>query len=150
MAQARTVRGGKKSPSSKWKKRPGSSSKNLSQDCRCKCSGVCSITGRDSIAAGGRTTYRLQVRIARNLGCRAATSGCEHTATTWTKGGPRAGAVTLRDQDKNSVGVTVDRGTAAGTFWLQAQPETSCDCKGPGNIVVDCTDQNEQVTINVT
>ena len=60
------------------------------------------------------------------------------------------GLTTLEDEKKRSVKVKVAAGTPAGVFWLQATPTTKCECKGPGNIVRDCSDQNERVNINVT
>jgi len=90
-----------------------------------------------------------EVRIARNLGCVPVTGACVHNSTKWTKGGPRGTAVTLIDDEKSSVKVKVAAGTLPGTFWLQAQPETTCKCKGPDDIVRDCSDQPEKVTINI-
>ncbi len=147
--QAKTIKK-KTAISRKARKRPSDVYTDLSQNCRCKCSSVCSIEGPDSIKSGKKKTYTLEVNIARNLGCRAVTSGCSHDSTVWAKGGQRGAAVTLEDERTRSVKAKVAPGTAAGTFWLQAQPDTSCKCKGPGDIVRNCSDQNERVTINVT
>ena len=133
----------------KQQKRSGSISTDLSQNCRCICSSVCSIEGPDSITAGTEKTYTLEVRIARNLGCVPDTGACVHKSTKWTKGGPRGTAVTFIDDKKSSVKVKVAAGTLPGAFWLQAQPETTCKCKGPDDIIRDCSDQPEKVTINI-
>ncbi|MDP3282841.1 MAG: hypothetical protein Q8M56_00230 [Desulfobacterales bacterium] len=147
--KAKSVVRKKTSGSVKQQKRSGSISTELSQNCRCICSSVCSIEGPDSITAGTEKTYTLEVRIARNLGCVPDTGACVHNCTKWTKGGPRGTAVTLKDDKRSSVKVKVAAGTHPGAFWLQAQPETTCRCKGPDDIVRDCSDQPEKVTINI-
>jgi hypothetical protein len=123
---------------------------DLSQDCRCKCSSVCTITGSDTIPNGDRKTYRLDIDIIRNLGCKPATGECDHVRTVWSKAGNRAGSVTLDNEERRSVRVAVAPGTPAGTFTLRAAPEATCNCKGPNAVVRTCANQFDEVTINVS
>jgi hypothetical protein len=123
---------------------------DLSQDCRCKCSSVCTISGPDTVPAGAPSkTYGLDVNIARNEGCKASTSECRHVSTAWVAGGQRGAAVTLTDQGRVNVKVRVAAGTQPGTFTLRATPEATCNCKGPNDITRPCEDQFDEVTINV-
>ena len=57
--KAKSVVRKKTSGSVKQQKRSGSISTELSQNCRCICSSVCSIEGPDSITAGTEKTYTL-------------------------------------------------------------------------------------------
>lgn len=145
MAKAKTPAG---RPPEQKQLTPRPRTKALSQDCRCKCSGVCTITGAAAVKAGDPRRYEVEVVFSRNKGCKPATSECEHTATAWSKSGQRAGAVTLEDQTKDSVTVRVAAGTAAGSFSLRAQPTVICHCKGT-NASRECTMQFDEVTITV-
>jgi hypothetical protein len=140
---------GKSISSRPRKKESREITKQLSQDCRCKCAIVCLIRGSASIKAGRNRVYRLDVEIARNKGCKAGARQCSHDDTTWIKGGGRGGRVTLEDETKTSVKVKVAGGARPGRFFLQATPSAKCICKGT-NKEKACTSQFDKVNIAVT
>ncbi|WP_298364898.1 hypothetical protein [uncultured Lutibacter sp.] len=123
--------------------------KQLSENCRCKCSSVCTISGVESIKDGKTKTYTLDVLLVRNSGCKQSTSDCKFASTTWTVGGTLKAAITLKDEKKKSVKVKVKKETKKGTFTLKAQPNYSCKCKGTDEVRV-CQNQFDEVTIKVT
>jgi hypothetical protein len=112
--------------------------KDLSEDCRCKCSVLYLISGPAEIKKGKTKTYAIDPTIHRNTGCKAATSECKHDDTTWTVGGTRRGNITLKDEKKKSVKVKVDGTAKAGTFTLKAQANVKCTCKGRKERDVTC------------
>jgi len=122
-------------------------SESLPQDCRCKCSTVCLISGAASIRAGTRQSYKLKVNTVLNKGC--SPSSDEHESTEWKVGGQRGKQVKLAQEKKTNVKCRVAQGTAAGTFTLTATPKVTAICKGT-EAKVDCHVEKDTVTIGVT
>ena len=128
----------------------GTKVKDLSENCRCRCSVLYLISGPAEIKIGKTKTYAIKPKIHRNTGCKASTSDCKHDDTDWTKGGQRGANITLSDKKKKSVKVKVAANANAGTFTLKAQANVKCTCKGSTERDVKCDSKPDTVTIKVT